>query len=331
MEIGIIGAGKQAPKHISGLINRDDVSLIYIADLYEEAAAKLAGQYESKVKSCSIDEVFNNPDIKGVIISTPTPSHHDLCLRSIRSKKPFLVEKPLASSLDKAREILSESVAHKTHGMVGFIYRFSPIFATMNDLLKNGETLGDSSHAFFRIAGQGSHQEWKHTASKDGGAISEMMVHMIDLAVWYFGKATNIALLDNDIMLQERIINGNAFQCDAEDWSIARLDMENGVRVLIQADMSSPAFKQYAEINCSNGIIEGSIQPHYQDAITLKEARAGYDRGYQPLDTPKANLYISQGECFMNMILSGSKPERCSLEDAVEVMRIQSQLKSAAE
>lgn len=328
MNIAIIGCGKQAPKHISGLIDRDDVEGIIVADLVLAQADGLAAKYETKVKAGTIDGVFNDPSIDGVIISTPTPSHVELCQRAIHAGKPFLVEKPLASSLSEARALHALSKEKNVPGMVGFIYRFSPTYETFNDVLINNDAIGQATHAIFRIAGRGSHQEWKHKADKNGGAISEMMVHMIDLAVWYFGKAQEITLMDGDILRGERVINGETVGCDAEDWSVAQLKMESGARVLIQADMVSPVFKQYAEINGSNGILEGSIQPHYVDSLSLFEARGSYQKGYQTLESPRANNYVGQGKCFIDMVKSGNDPERCSLGDAVEVMRIQDELKS---
>lgn len=327
MNISIIGCGKQAPKHISGLIERDDVERIIVADLIFQQAEKLASSYEQKVEAATIDSIFENADIDGVIISTPTPSHFELCQRAIDAGKPFLVEKPLAATLPEAQALLESSQKNNVPGMVGFIYRFSPTYEVFNKVLKTEDVLGAPSHALFRIAGRGSHQVWKHKSDKNGGAISEMMVHMIDLAVWYFGSATEISLLNTDIVRPQRMINGEEVECDAEDWSIAHLLMENGTRVLIQADMMSPLFKQYAEINGANGIIEGSIQPHYDDSLSLFEGRGAYEKGYQKLDTPKANNYVSQGQCFLDMVRSGDDPDRCSLKDAVEVMRIQDTLK----
>lgn len=330
MNIAIIGCGKQAPKHISGLINRDEVDCIVVADLFSEQAQKLAESYDEKVVTSSIDDVFDDAKIDGVIISTPTPSHFDLCCRAIESGKAFLVEKPLSATLAEARTLLELSIKKNVPGMVGYIYRFSPIYEAFNTILKEqNQVIGLPAHVFFRISGRGSHQEWKHKKEKNGGAISEMMVHMIDLAVWYFGNAANIRLLDVALVRRERIITGETVNCDAEDWVVAHLTMQGGVRVLIQADMTSPVFKQFAEINGSNGILEGSIQPHYADAITLFEPCGEYTNGYQLLETPKANNYVNQSQCFLDMVCTGNNPNRCSLEDAVEVMRIQDELKSS--
>jgi len=330
VNIAIIGCGKQAPKHISGLQGSPQVNDIFVADLYPKQSAALVAKYETGVKAIALDSVFENEEIDAVVITTPTQSHFDLCEKAILKGKPFLVEKPLASTYEEALALSQLSKEHNVPGMVGFIYRFAPVFGEIKALISNTKdnVLGASQHAVFRIAGRGSDQPWKHQQAKQGGAISEMMVHMIDLAVWYFGEADDIRLTDNAIIRKNRMIKGEDIVCDAEDWSVASLVMKNGTRVLLQADMISPVFRQFMEVNGDNGFVEGSIQNTFQDAVTLFEPRGGFSKGRQDLAVEPGNFYVKQLECFLNMAASGNQPENCSIDAAVEVMRIQMTLKS---
>lgn len=330
MKIAILGCGKQAPKHISGLQKSPHVKHIYVADLNPLQSEKLASNYETGVSSISLDNVFSDQSIDAVVIATPTPAHFSLCEKAILNGKPFLVEKPLASNYEDAQKLLSLSKEHNVPGMVGFIYRSAPVFETIKDLLTQETVLGHPKHAIFRIAGRGSDQPWKHLDAKGGGAISEMMVHMIDLAVWYFGDAKEINLLDSAIVHKSRDIRGETIDCDAEDWSVASLIMEGGTRVLLQADMNSPVFRQFIEIDGDNGLIEGSIQNTFEDALTLFEPRKDFVKGRQALNVTPGNFYIKQLDCFLKMAATGDEPAICSLSDSVEVMRIQSALKAQA-
>lgn len=330
MKIAIIGCGKQAPKHISGLLGSGRVDEVFVADRDHEAALKLEASYDEGVTAIALSDVIAHKHIDGVVIATPTPSHFDLCKQALSNNKPFLVEKPLSSTYEEAVELAKLSKSLGVSGMVGFIYRFAPVFDKIKLLLSDTEqnVLGEPQHAVFRIAGRGSDQPWKHLDAKGGGAISEMMVHMIDLAVWYFGKAAAIELNNAAIVRPTRDIRGEAIDCDAEDWVVAHLTMENGTRVLLQADMTSPVFRQFIEIDGDNGIVEGSIQGTYQNALTLFQGRGGFEKGHQKLEVQPGNFYLKQHETFLNMVESGEEPDRCSLDDAVEVMRIQMSLKN---
>jgi len=332
MNIGIIGCGKQAPKHISGLLENANVGTIFVADLYPEAAQALAAQYETGVEVIKLEAVFDRSKVDGIIITTPTYAHFPLCKNAIKNGLPFLVEKPLVSSLAEACDILEMSKAQSVPGMVGYICRLSPIFCQIKSLLSDthDNVLGRPKHAIFRIAGRGSHQPWKHLQCKNGGVINEMMVHMIDLATWYFGGVKTAKLLEVDCVQDMREIGGETVICDTADWSVASLTMVDGTQVLIQSDMTSPVFRQFAEINCENGIIEGSIQNTFGNALTLFEARGGYEKGHQPLNFEPKNLYVEQSKHFIDMVRSGDAPDKYSLTEAVEVMRVQDFLNTEA-
>jgi predicted dehydrogenase len=298
MDIAIIGCGKQAPKHISGLMANAQVETIFVADIFSEASERLAGQYDGKVKAIEIDDIFGQDTIKGIVICTPTPSHEDLCLRAINAGKPFLVEKPLTGTYEGGQQILAQSKAKNVPGMVGFIYRFNPIF----DQVK----------------------------SKGGGAINEMMVHMIDLAVWYFGKAKTIEILEKTTVRPTREIEGKTVTCDTEDWCLARLVMENGVNVVLQGDMISPRFRQAIEIAGNNGFAEGSINDATLNRVSLFQPAAPYTEKDNAIVSDKDNnLYVAQLGCFVDMVATGSAPEKCGLDEAVEVLRIQETLGAA--
>ena len=53
----------------------------------------------------------------------------------------------------------------------------------------------------FRLGRRGSHKAWKHRAQTGGGAANEMLVHMLDLALWYFGEPESATRLAGDILL----------------------------------------------------------------------------------------------------------------------------------
>ncbi len=57
------------------------------------------------VHTMALDDILNDPDIIGVAIATPAPSHHDLAIRALAAGKHIYVEKPLALSLAEAEAI----------------------------------------------------------------------------------------------------------------------------------------------------------------------------------------------------------------------------------
>ena len=188
IKIGLIGCGKQSLKHLPALKKID--ARIIIAD--QDAELALMRSKEFKIEAArTVDEIFDNPEISAVDICTPTPTHHYLIKRAVESQKSFFCEKPLSSSFEEALSI--EKLLEKTSlvGMVGYLYRFHPAFETIMDCIDEA-IVGQPYFATFRLGGRGSHRIWKHKKNQGGGAINEMMVHMIDLVLWYFGAIKKV-------------------------------------------------------------------------------------------------------------------------------------------
>ncbi|MEQ8389279.1 MAG: Gfo/Idh/MocA family oxidoreductase [Alphaproteobacteria bacterium] len=321
MKIGLIGCGKQAPKHISGLTAGGGIEMV-LAD-QDRALARRLAEEKGVLAADSVEALFADPAIRAIDIATPTPSHAPLIRRAISAGKHFFCEKPLCETLDEARELDRLTREAGLVGMVGYIYRFAPAFemahAILNPPAGEASPLGRPVLAWLRIGGRGSHQLWKHRRESGGGAVNEMLVHMLDLAIWLFGPVEAAELLSVDLMRPARRIQGRMENVNAEDFVLARFRMAGGLTVYIQADMVTPAFSQVVEIQGENGSFRGSIQSELPTGLTLIEAAGGYPAGLTNLAAGPANLFLRQMTAFLDAVRAGRTPERCSLADSVRL------------
>ena len=85
MNVGIIGCGKQAPKHIAAL-KKLQISNIVVSDIQNELAAKLAQQFDI-VSYPHPEEIFKDGSIDSVDICTPTPTHFDYARQALLAGK----------------------------------------------------------------------------------------------------------------------------------------------------------------------------------------------------------------------------------------------------
>jgi len=323
-KIGIIGCGKQAPKHISGFKKISGIELV-LTDIQKERAISLA-----KKEGLSIiedpDDLFRDPSISAIDICTPTPSHAPLIKNALINHKDFFCEKPLCEHVDDAHKIQAMIQKSDCIGMVGFIYRFSSVFeighSLLNDLDKNGfsKAMGKVVSAAFRIGGRGSHQLWKHLHKMGGGAINEMMVHMVDLCIWFFGEVEHVSVITNDLLRPTREIQGIQETVDAEDFIMVKLIMKNGVSVFCQADLITPAFTQYVEIQGEHGSYFASIQPDMPSYIFCEKDTGAYKKGKNHLSQGPINLFEKQMAVFIEAVRSRQQPDRCTIADSVQTM-----------
>lgn len=336
IKIGVIGCGQQAPKHIGGLLQAAGATGVEIvaADVMEGAAERLASNFESVTAAASVDAIFEDPGVDGVVLCVPTPAHAPLIRRAISSGKDFLVEKPLCEDFGEALALDAETQASGCIGMVGYIYRYAPPFEQAAKALagarETGEAaaLGRVTAATLRVGGRGSRQPWKHRTETGGGAINEMLVHMLDLAIWYFGPPAEVELLTSKLLRPQRMIQGELHAVDAEDFVIVRLASAAGVEIVIQADLVTPAFAQSLEAQGENGSLMASVTPNVASKLFIDKPRGGFEKGWTDIGG-KADFYIGQSGAFLDAIASRQPPGRGALGDAVALMQTVEKLRAA--
>jgi myo-inositol 2-dehydrogenase / D-chiro-inositol 1-dehydrogenase len=332
VKIALIGCGKQATKHIAGLKKCPGVEIV-LADKVPELARVLA-ESDGLNWVATPEDVFANPEIVAVGLCVPTPFHLPLIRRSLSAKKHFFCEKPLCETAAEAREI--NDLAGKTGriGMVGYVYRYAPVFKAVGAILSTARETGRSlvigklSVALMRIGGRGSAALWKHRRRNGGGAVNEMLVHMLDLAVWYFGPLERSELLMEDVLRPQRAIGGTIESVDAEDFVVARFWSRTGMPVVIQADLLTPSFTQMIEVQGDNGTLMASIQPEMPQFVFTLKAAAGYEAGRTELKFANVNFFDAQMAAFVAAIEGRPPSERSTLADSVHVMAALESLKA---
>lgn len=136
--------------------------------------------------------MVNNPDIDLVDIGTPNHVHHEQALEALAAGKHVACEKPLANTLDAAREMVQ--AAKKAKGQKTFVwynYRRCPALAFAHQLVKSGK-LGRLYHVrgFYLQdwAGPDTPMLWRFQGDKAGsGALGDLCAHSIDAARFVTG------------------------------------------------------------------------------------------------------------------------------------------------
>lgn len=324
LRIGLIGCGKQAPKHISGLRALRGVEIV-LADVQPHLAQALANKEGLQCVERP-EELFSDPRILAVDICTPTPSHLELIYEAINHGKDFFCEKPLCESPEEARRVAAAVAKNRRVGMVGYAYRFAPVFEMGKDLFREvpntgvSRVLGPVRFAILRIGGRGSHQLWKHLRATGGGAANEMLVHMLDLALWYFGPVKSAHILRKDLLRQRREINGKLEEVDAEDYILTELQMKSGVTVVCQADLLTPAFTQFVEVQGDDGTFMGSIDPATPSFVFCNKPVDGWKAGRNSFEFGQVNLFEAQMSAFVHAVQTRAEPPRGNLSDSVQLL-----------
>jgi len=112
------------------------VSLLYDAD--RDRAERVARELGATAVG-SAEEVIAARGVDAVIVAAPDHLHHELALACLAHGKPTFVEKPLATTLDGAREIVDrESTSERPLIQVGFMRRFDVGFQALRSYVRSG-------------------------------------------------------------------------------------------------------------------------------------------------------------------------------------------------
>ncbi|WP_270888799.1 Gfo/Idh/MocA family protein [Pedococcus sp. 5OH_020] len=157
-------------------------------------------------------EVIARDDVDLVDICTPGDSHAEIALAALAAGKHVLCEKPLANTLDEARDMAAAAAEAATRGVlasVGFNYRRVPALALAQRLVADG-TLGDVRHIRAQylqdwIVDPDFPLVWRLQKDKAGsGALGDLGAHIIDLAQFVSGQRLTGVSATTETFIKER-------------------------------------------------------------------------------------------------------------------------------
>jgi predicted dehydrogenase len=102
--VGLIGCGNVSRQYLPNGERLDGLRYVACADVDAAAAARVAAEWG--LEACAPDELLQRDDVDVVLCLTPPDWHAEVALRAIAAGKHVYTEKPLATSVDKARAVL---------------------------------------------------------------------------------------------------------------------------------------------------------------------------------------------------------------------------------
>jgi len=136
----------------------------------------------------SPDDACAMPSIDLVVIATPHDSHVSIATMALRAGKHVVLEKPVATTLDEARQLAS--IARNTDRVLAVFHnrRWDGDFVAVTDLLEHG-ILGGVSHfeSHFDRFRPAVRDRWREGAGPGAGLWYDLGPHLVDQAVRLFG------------------------------------------------------------------------------------------------------------------------------------------------
>lgn len=142
IRVAVVGTGYWGVNHVRVFAQQADAPLVAICDASAEALSRAGRLAPQARRYTQLDEVLADDGIDAVVLATPAVTHAVLASRALQAGKHVLVEKPLALTVEDARQIVEIARRHDRTLMIGHLMIYHPVMDRIGDLLRAG-ALGD--------------------------------------------------------------------------------------------------------------------------------------------------------------------------------------------
>lgn len=237
--VAVVGYGLSAKVfHIPFVLAVPDFTLYGIVQRSPKPNDDAAKDHAGIKSWRSVDEVYQDPEVDVVVITTFPETHFDMCKASLEAGKNVIVEKPFVTTVKEASE-LAEIV--KKTGKKLAVYqnrRWDADFLTLKQIMAEG-TLGDISEFethLDRHRPDPPPESWKSKDAPAHGSIYDLGTHLIDQAYNLFGMPKKVT---GFVGTQRRGVSGGA-----HDSHTVLLHYDGPILVTVKAGVVSPEEEQ---------------------------------------------------------------------------------------
>jgi UDP-N-acetylglucosamine 3-dehydrogenase len=217
LRVGVIGVGVMGSNHARVFADMPGIKLVGIVD----PDAKQRDFVATALGCAGYDgvEALLDNGVDAVTIAAPTHLHHDMALTCIARGVHVLVEKPIASSVEEGRDIITAARHAGVTLMVGHVERFNPAVEAIKNAIRDEDIL---SIAITRVGPFPPRMS-------NVGVVIDLAVHDIDLIRWF---------TDSDIIeVQPQLSSAVA---EREDIALLQFRTASGVLAHINTNWLTP-------------------------------------------------------------------------------------------
>jgi myo-inositol 2-dehydrogenase / D-chiro-inositol 1-dehydrogenase len=311
LNLALIGAGNIGKVHAGNVAAHPRARLGFVFDSVPETAEAVAGQYGARLAG-SLEETLG-ADVDAVIIASSTATHGEILEACVHAKKPFICEKPLASSVTAAEKIVAGVKAAGITAAIGFNRRFDFQYAGIKEAVERGDI---GKPELMLITSRTAAPPTFEFIKTSGGLLGEKGSHFYDLACWITGEYPAEIQASGSALINPRFA-----EIGEVDTAVITLCMPSGV--LCQLDFSWRAAygqDERLEILGALGMLQtrqGPVSPYarHTEAGEMHEGRfPGWLERFEP-------TYKMQLDAFIHAIETGTEAFP-AIEDGLAAQRL---------
>jgi predicted dehydrogenase len=138
LKIGIIGYGYWGPNLVRNFMAQTTGTVAMVADAREDRLALVSKNYPTIQTTQNADDILTSPSIDAVVVATPVFTHYALAKKALENGKHVLIEKPMTSTGDEARELIALADSKGLTLMVDHTFLYTGAVQKLKELISGG-------------------------------------------------------------------------------------------------------------------------------------------------------------------------------------------------
>ena len=270
----VIGVGYLGKFHAAKYAALPDAELIAVCDINENRCHEIAALYKAEPV---IDYKELLGKVQAVSIAVPTVSHYEIARDFLQHNTHVLVEKPITTTIEEAKELIDLAKSNKLVLQVGHLERFNPVLRALKNILQRPLFIESLRLAPYKLR------------ATDVNVVLDLMIHDIDLLQHLVNAP-----------IKQIHASGAPVLSDKVDIATARIEFTNDCIANVTASRISAKPERNLRIFQPNAYISGDL--HNQ---TLGIHRKGDNEMFPGIpEIIRENLTLQNGDALFAEIQS---------------------------
>ena len=295
LKMAVIGVGSMGRNHARVLMDIPDVQMVGIADKSLNNAHIVADKYRIPVYE-DHNQLFEECSPSAVIIAVPTTHHREIAIDAIKRGIHVLIEKPIASTIEEAEDIIQTADQHHVIIAVGHIERFNPAVIELKRRIDAGE-LGQ----IFMIHARRLSPYPRRI--NDVGVAKDLATHELDMMRYLTGE--EVVHVSAEI--------SKVMQSPHEDIVFGLLRFQNGILGILDVNWVTPTIVRELTITGEKGMF---VVNYLSQELFFHENPASR----QPLERALWDFTVNAGH-MTRFQINKREPLRSELESFISAVK----------
>ena len=296
LKVGVLGLGGIARAHCDAIATLDNVTVVAVADLFEDKRQQYIDKYNIPKGYASHTELLKDDEVDAVAVVLGHQLHHQLTVDACNAGKHVLVEKPMAISLEQCDNMIAAAAANNVKLMVGYTQHYYGTSLKAKEILDSGQ-LGPLVTAVCYMS-----KNWNFSGRRPqyrsryhgGGMWLTNGVHVVDRLTW---------VMASQAVSVSAAIGARAHYQAGDDSATAFVRYKNGLAgVAVSVGYADGAPNFECQVICANGSLRFS--QHGEKFVKVGQGDKWED---VPFDDPPSEMH-NEWKAFAQAIEQNIEP-----------------------